>query len=260
MTPPQPTTPRSTAFGAAATAYGRYRPEPAPEALDWILRPNDRDVVDVGAGTGQLTAPLLARGLSVTAVEPDPEMRRALARRAAAAAILDGAAERLPLGDRSQDAVLSHAAAHWFDPRGSVLEAARVLRPGGVLGALQTSFEPEVKWLAELWDLLEPDPRDRRPGGRAGRIRGVAARLRAFGPLAASFEDREEYVARFSRRMTPDEIVGWAGTYSGLLALPPEERAVRLADLRRLIERRFPGSDTVVVPLRTRCWRAERRA
>ena len=34
---------RSTSFGAVSEHYDRYRPGPAPAALDWLLRPDDRD-------------------------------------------------------------------------------------------------------------------------------------------------------------------------------------------------------------------------
>jgi ubiquinone/menaquinone biosynthesis C-methylase UbiE len=61
-----------------AKAYLK-RPAYAEEAVDEVvstagLRPGAA-VCDVGAGTGKLTLPLLRRGLSVTAVEPNDAMR-----------------------------------------------------------------------------------------------------------------------------------------------------------------------------------------
>ena len=258
--------PHATAFGTAADAYDRYRLEPAPEAVDWVLRPGDRDVVDVGAGTGQLTRRLLARGLRVTAVEPDAEMRQALAGRVSGATVLAGVAEALPLPGESQDAVISHAAAHWFDPHRSTGEAARVLRPGGCLAALRTGVDPDVDWLNELWARLEPDPRDRRPGGRArisfATVTARIARSRGawlFGRSGAPFEHQETHEVRFSRDLTPAELVGWAGTYSGLLVLSSDERQTRLDQVRQMIEARFAAGGAVSVSLRTTGWRAERR-
>ena len=70
-------------FGAAATAYAEHRPDYAEAAVRWALElaPGTR-VLDLGAGTGKLTATLAALDADVIAVEPDPamltELRRAL--------------------------------------------------------------------------------------------------------------------------------------------------------------------------------------
>jgi SAM-dependent methyltransferase len=73
----------SSSFGAAATAYAEHRPDYAQAAVRWALeRAPGRRALDLGAGTGKLTATLVARGAEVIAVEPDPamlaELRRAL--------------------------------------------------------------------------------------------------------------------------------------------------------------------------------------
>jgi len=68
-------------FGAAATAYAEHRPDYAQAAVRWALEraPGPR-VLDLGAGTGKLTATLLALGAEVIAVEPDPAMLAARCR------------------------------------------------------------------------------------------------------------------------------------------------------------------------------------
>ena len=72
-----------SSFGAAATAYAEHRPDYAQAAVRWALEPAPGPrVLDLGAGTGKLTATLVALGAEVSAVEPDPamltELRRAL--------------------------------------------------------------------------------------------------------------------------------------------------------------------------------------
>ena len=72
-----------SSFGTAAVAYAEHRPDYAQAAVRWTLeRAPGRRVLDLGAGTGKLTAALLALGAEVIAVEPDPamltELRRAL--------------------------------------------------------------------------------------------------------------------------------------------------------------------------------------
>ena len=118
-------------FGAAASAYAEHRPDYARAAVRWALEPAPGSrVLDLGAGTGKLTADLVELGADVVAVEPDPamlaELRRALPTVYAAA----GSAESIPLPDSSVDAVLAGNAMHWFDMDVAGPEIARVWRPG----------------------------------------------------------------------------------------------------------------------------------
>lgn len=95
-------------------------------------------VVEIGAGTG-LNVTHYGDGIAeLVLVEPDPSMRRRLARRVAragrAARILDGSAERLPLADASVDTVVSTLVLCTVDhPEQALREIARVLRPDGRL-------------------------------------------------------------------------------------------------------------------------------
>lgn len=267
---PGPGSPRATSFGAAAEAYGRFRPGPASAGLDWVLGGDAADLLDVGAGTGAMTALLAARGARVTAVEPDARMRSILARTAPSATILAGSAERLPVADASQDAILAHSAWHWFDPGAAAAEAARALRDGGRLGVLITGLDPEDGWARELWHRLEPGASSVRRTARVRRMAGAVrrqgrrrARAAVLGAAAQRWFDPEEgpHEVRFTRDLTRVELVGWAGTYSGLLARPPAERAALLDDVAAAFDARRDTSPSpeAVVPLLTRCWRTRRR-
>src|SRR3954454_16576748 len=96
----------ASSFGAAAAAYAEHRPDYAPAAVRWALEraPGPR-VLDLGAGTGKLTATLLALG-DVVAVEPDPAMLAELRRALPGVRAAPGSAEAIPLPDASIDAVL----------------------------------------------------------------------------------------------------------------------------------------------------------
>ncbi len=250
---------RSTAFGAVSEHYDRYRPGPAPGTLDWLLHPDDRDVLDVGAGTGALTRLLVDRGARVTAVEPDPRMRLTLTDRVPAATVLAGTAERIPVADATQDVVLAHSAWHWVDPPRAVAEVARVLRPGGRLGVLWTRMDRTVDWVDDLARQLRPAravadvPEPDRAGGP--RLRRLEL------PCGAPFDPVEgPALFRFTRSFTRADLLGLAGTYSAVIVLAAPARAALLDQIRRVLaDASGLGEDPIDVPMVSQCWRTRRR-
>lgn len=99
-------------------------------------------VLDVGTGTALIPIELGRRGagVHVTAIDLADEML-AIGRRNVAAAGLGDVirlervdAKRLPYGDGAFDVVMSNSIVHHIpEPRGTLAEMVRVLRPGGVL-------------------------------------------------------------------------------------------------------------------------------
>lgn len=119
--------------------YGRWRERALREASGRLLV--------VGLGPGHDLAHLPPAVTEVLAVEPDPAMRRAARRRAAAARVpvrqLGGVAEALPLASGSVDAVLvALVLCSVTDPGAAAVELRRVLRPGGMLHVLEHVAAP----------------------------------------------------------------------------------------------------------------------
>lgn len=95
-------------------------------------------VIDIGAGMGAGAMRAARTGAEVVAVEPTPFMRRVLqvrrifSRRRTNVEVSEGAAERIPVDDRSIDAIWAvNTMHHWLDVERGVAEISRVLRPGG---------------------------------------------------------------------------------------------------------------------------------
>lgn len=239
-------------FGSIAENYDELRPRPPQEAVDWLVPPGCDVAVDVGAGTGLFTRTLVGRTGQVIAVEPDERMRTVLAARTQGVRVLEGRGESIPLPDASADAVFVSSAWHWMDPERAVPEIGRVLRDGGRFGLLWTSRDREVDWVRNL---------DRLPGGdgvdaqMADRFR---QRLHFELPEPQIFDNVEREVFRFVRTMTVGHAVAMLGTYSRAIVASPDDRTQALADARTALEERFPGADTIDIPMRSWCWRADR--
>jgi SAM-dependent methyltransferase len=245
---------RATSFGTIAQDYDRYRPGPPAEAVEWILPRECDAVVDIGAGTGALTRLLVDRARRVTAVEPDPRMAEVLAARVPRATVLSGSAEQLPLPDGECDAVVGSSMWHWVDQARASMEAARVLRPGGVLGLLWSGPNRSEGWLADVFSHSRSEAL--RPRADEYRRR----RLQVTLPPDAPFGEPETHLVGWTITVTPDELIGLAGTYSAALVLPEAERAQQHAELEAVV-RTHPavvGRDELEIPMRCFCWRAVR--
>jgi ubiquinone/menaquinone biosynthesis C-methylase UbiE len=91
-------------------------------------------VIDLGCGTGQLTADLAARFPLVAGIDLSAAMLAAARRRLGAAAppLLQANVYALPLRDASVDLLTSTISYHWYlEPERALAEIRRVVRPGG---------------------------------------------------------------------------------------------------------------------------------
>jgi SAM-dependent methyltransferase len=242
---------RASSFGSRAAEYAEHRPGYPREAIEWGLSGasgTPRRVLDLGAGTGKLTAGLAGLGLDVTAVEPDAEMRAELARAVPSATSLPGKAERIPLPDAAVDAVFVGQAFHWFDVPAAMTEIARVLRPGGVLVPMWNYEDESVPWVAEFTELGRDGAR--RPA-RAEDLREVEH---------PSFEPFERARFHHAQRRTAESLLETVATYSLVIVSSPEESAALLARLREFLTANpATANGEFDLPLITWTLRARRR-
>ncbi|MFB6841737.1 class I SAM-dependent methyltransferase [Streptomyces sp. NPDC056361] len=221
----------ASSFGAAAVAYAEHRPDYAQAAVRWALAPAPGPrVLDLGAGTGKLTAVLAAsaaRGADVVAVEPDPEMLAQLRRSLPGVRALRGSAEEIPLPDGSVDAVVAGNAMHWFDMAVAGPEIARVLAPGGVLAGLWNVMDDRVDWVAGLAAVAGSAAVGPRDTPAAWRAETADMHLPQSGG-AARFGSAEQAEFPHGQRRTADSLVATLATRAGLLVMPEQEREAAL--------------------------------
>ncbi len=120
------------------------------------------ETIELGCGTGYVSAWLARRGARVVGIDNSPAQLRTAQRLQTefglAFPILQADAEHVPFADASFDLAISeYGASIWADPYRWIPEAARVLRPGGQLVFLVNGT---ILMLCSPYDDDEPAPNE----------------------------------------------------------------------------------------------------
>jgi SAM-dependent methyltransferase len=241
---------RAQSFGAVAQEYERGRPGYPPSAIRWLLGERPLDVVDLGAGTGKLTAALVAAGHRVVAVEPLAEMRAVLSERVPEAGLVAGNAEDTGLEAGGADAVVAGAAFHWFDRSRAFPEILRILRPGGTLGLLGNGFDPATSGWIEGFRQITGSQRQGRPG-----------HWPEADELGAWFDSIEDGVFSHAHAIDRAQLLDLAVSRSRVALLGPDDRAALLERIEAMWDRspELRGREQVELAYLTRVRRARVR-
>ena len=174
-------------FVVGADAYdrfmGRYSVPLAPQLADFARIAAGRRVLDVGCGTGALTAELVRRvgADAVSAVDPSEPFVTAARERHPGVEVLRATAEQLPYAGDSFDATLAQLVVHFMaDPVAGLRELARVTRKHGVVAACVWDHAGGQGPLSPFWEAargFDPDVEDEslRAGARQGHLAALFA-------------------------------------------------------------------------------------
>jgi SAM-dependent methyltransferase len=238
-----------TTFDLAAELYQDARPDYPEVLFDRLLqlsemRPGDR-VLEVGAGPGKATLPLLRRGLRVTAIEPGA----ALAGRARAnvaghpAEVVQVRFEDWPGPWGVFDLVAAATAWHWVDPERRYQLAAGALRPGGHLATWSASHiftlvgDPFFEDIQEVYDAIgEADPAGT-PRPAPGELPEQTEEIEASGLFDVVAVEHFDWTVDYDA----DGYIRLLSTFSGHIAASPEHREHLFSEVRRRLAQRPDG-------------------
>ena len=219
-----------------AEDYDDLRPDYAPEAAAWVAERADLRtgslVIDLAAGTGQLSRRFALLGADVLAVEPAANMRATLAERLPSVRVTDGRAESVPVDDGAAEAVVVGNAFHHFDADAAYVEIRRVLRPNGALALFWAWPLEDEQWerypgLRAIEDVIEPSR-----GATA-----IASAYRAWGTPSGpvdGYTDVERREFRTTHTVPSARLTDLYATSSDIGSLPAQERSSVLARVREL--------------------------
>jgi SAM-dependent methyltransferase len=249
--------------GEAYEQYvGRWSRLVAPEFLRWLAPESGRSWIDVGCGTGELSAAIAASAEPTSVVGIDPsEAHLAFARERfggdGRVTFAAGNAQDLPCEDASADYVVSGLVLNFADdPKAAVVECSRVTKPGGVVAAYVWDYGGEMQMMRYFWDAaahldtmaLDFDEAARyamcRPEAlsdmfAAAGLSGMATRAIDVPTVFLNFDD---YWRPFLSGQAP------APRYAMSLS---EERRV---ELRELLRSRLPTATDGSIALIARAW------
>jgi SAM-dependent methyltransferase len=135
---------------------GRWSRRVAPQFLSWLNIPAGRRWLDVGCGTGALSAAILDQyaPVSVIGVEPSEGfLEQAKAQLGNRVLLRRGSAAEIPLDDRAVEVTVSGLVLNFVpNGRAAVSEMARVTAPGGTIAAYVWDYSGKMELMRYFWD------------------------------------------------------------------------------------------------------------
>ena len=244
---------RRVVFDDVPELYDSVRPGYPSRLFDDLFvylgkDPRDVHVVEMGAGTGKATIPLLERGCQVTAVELGPAMAAYLRRRTSEfddrIDVITAAFEEADLPSNAFDVVFAATAWHWVDPVRGLRIARSLLRSGGVialLGIVQVSGDGERDFFMESQSIYRDLGLDQEPWTGAPQRTALVNDDRRMLETAPLFTDVEEFRVNWDITYTSADYVRLKQTHSDLRLLDDPTRTKYLHRIADLIDAEFDG-------------------
>jgi SAM-dependent methyltransferase len=227
---------RRELFDTDADSYRSSRPGYPEEVYELLeqngaLRPGNW-VLEIGAGSGQATRELLARGACVCAVELGANFVARLRSEFhdQTITVIEGDFDSLGKLHADFDLAVCASSLHWLDRDTALRRIGGLLRPSGWIAAWWTVYGDPAK-PTPFRAVLNAVLRRHRPAG-ALAVPGPFDHDSWIGALrAASFSDIQVKVLRWSITLSPRELTRLYATFAAVRELPEPERAALLRDI-----------------------------
>lgn len=146
-------TENSQRFSGLADIYNQARPS-LPEyplhILTRYLEHKPRLVVDIGCGTGLSTSAWQDYAEKVIGIEPNDDMLRVAKKlENDKVSFIHAYSHATNLAAESADMVVCSQSFHWMEPKTTLAEIQRILRPKGLFAALDYDWPPVCRWPVE---------------------------------------------------------------------------------------------------------------
>jgi SAM-dependent methyltransferase len=143
--------------GSAYERYmGRWSRQLAPHLLAWLAAPPGLRWLDVGCGTGALSAAVAddCEPAALTGIDPSEGFLAAARQRLPDSAVLHRAgADAMPLADGAMDIAVASLVLNFVpDSAAALREMARVTAPGGTVAAAVWDYAGRMDLIRHYWD------------------------------------------------------------------------------------------------------------
>ena len=229
-------------FEDGGEAYAAFRPSYPPELANALANLVNRTdvVVDVGCGTGQLTALLTTEFDKVIGIDPSKDML-AQTTETTNLAYSRASAESLGLEQRSVDLFVAAQAAHWFDLDQFYIEVQRAAKPGAAIalvsyGVPYVAHGVNAVFQKGYWvDLHEFWPPERKYVETG------------YAEIPFPFEPIEFPALSIRKEMSFDEFTGYVKTWSAYKNAMRDGAAGRFIDFLEQLKTAWPSNERLEV-------------
>ena len=239
--------------------FYEYRPNYAAKAIDVLKeyveanKKEDFRVVDIGAGTGNLTIMLLERGLSVVAVEPNDSMREIGIEKTEGAAVewIRATGIETTLKENSFNWVTYGSSFNVMDRDGALKEAHRLLKKDGYFSCMWNHRDLDDPIQKQAESIIENFVPNYERGTRREDQREIIEKNRALFDEIFYME-----VDFYFNQTLENYILAWQSVKNKYWDLATEEGQELFEKITNTMRQKMP--DRFDIKYTTRCWTAKK--
>ncbi|MDO4665686.1 MAG: class I SAM-dependent methyltransferase [Actinomycetaceae bacterium] len=229
-------------FDDVQQGYSQARPRYPQGATEALLNLG-KNIVELGAGSGILTAALVEGGATVTAVEPAAAMCQQFRAEHPHFQLVQAPAEDTGLPEGAYDLAVFSQSWHWVNAPAAAAEARRLLRPGGKIAIIYNQLDVERPWIWRLSRIM-----------RSGDVRSVLS-----APQVPGFAEPALISFSWDRELRATDVLELGRTHASYLRAHADCREKMQGNLRWYLFQHmgFAAASVVRLPYRTHLWVAD---